>query len=165
MFRHHTARFGSCASEVHRTLCYFFAGVNIFIVIDLLADFTSNGFLDKFHDDDSADARSPNLLIPLGPGLANVCLAVLLIVGVYTRRPGLIRIFKVFIVAQMVVLIFAIVFAFQFLWVRDDSYLPVIAIFAIAAVLFGIEGWIAGDYHKILLEEIQRENSAASLQA
>lgn len=53
------SQFGSCASEIHKTLCYFFAGINIFLALDFLADF-SDDLIDDLDDDDS-DERFDDL--------------------------------------------------------------------------------------------------------
>uniref|UniRef100_A0A8D8FPK1 (northern house mosquito) hypothetical protein n=1 Tax=Culex pipiens TaxID=7175 RepID=A0A8D8FPK1_CULPI len=44
MFRYHTSQFGSCAMEIHKTLCYFFAGINIFLALDLLTEYLDDIF-------------------------------------------------------------------------------------------------------------------------
>ncbi|XP_058458357.1 uncharacterized protein LOC131434983 isoform X1 [Malaya genurostris] len=171
MFRHHTAQFGTCASEVHKTLCYFFAGVNIFLAIDILADLSTGDILEKLDEDDSDERFDRQLLgssislLPLGPALANIVLAVVLIVGVYTRRPAFIRIFKLFVIAQIVVLLFAVFFSHRFLLTHEESYIVNIIVLAIIIALFGTEAWIAGDYYKLLMEEIRLESSATILEA
>lgn len=113
MFRYHTSQFGSCALEIHKTLCYFFAGVNIFLALDLLTEYLDDIFeifehrtLANLEQDEAVEhsgeiARSSGLNwlvygshfflavvlaafgFVVGPALANIVLAILLIVGVY----------------------------------------------------------------------------------
>ncbi|XP_055535197.1 uncharacterized protein LOC129724368 isoform X1 [Wyeomyia smithii] len=167
MFRHHMSQFGSCASEVHKTLCYFFAGINIFLAIDFLAD-CSDDLIDDLNDDDS-DERLDDLSLEshmkttmlqtlIGPAIANIILAVLLIIGVYKRRPAFIRLFKLFIIAQIFVLLIACVFSYYVAMKREGSNVILLLVLIVSIALFGTEAWIVGDYHKLLLEELRVES-------
>uniref|UniRef100_A0A8D8JPQ8 (northern house mosquito) hypothetical protein n=1 Tax=Culex pipiens TaxID=7175 RepID=A0A8D8JPQ8_CULPI len=101
MFRYHTSQFGSCAMEIHKTLCYFFAGINIFLALDLLTEYLDDIFA-IFEDRtlanlDQDEAVEHSVVLAafgfvVGPALANIVLAILLIVGVYQHslelKPG-----------------------------------------------------------------------------
>ncbi|EAT43269.1 AAEL005264-PA [Aedes aegypti] len=168
MFRHHMTQYGSCASEVHKTLCYFFAALNIFLALDMLADFSSVWF-DAL--DESSEQRYHGLThveaykmlmgaFIAGPAIANVCLAVMLIIGVYKRRPTLIRVFRLFILAQVVVICFMALFSYSIVLEHRGSHTIMLFVLVVSIALFGAEAWIAGDYHKLLLEEMQLEETA-----
>uniref|UniRef100_A0A023EI35 Putative secreted protein n=1 Tax=Aedes albopictus TaxID=7160 RepID=A0A023EI35_AEDAL len=167
MFRHHMTQFGSCASEVHKTLCYFFAALNIFLAMDMLADFSSVWFdaLDesggeRFQGVTDAEASKMAMgLIIIGPAIANVCLAVMLIIGVYKRRPTYIRVFRLFILAQVVVICFLAIFSYSIVLEHRGSHTIMLFVLVISIALFGAEAWIAGDYHKLLLEEMLLEET------
>ncbi|XP_062549854.1 uncharacterized protein LOC134214512 [Armigeres subalbatus] len=166
MFRHHMTQYGSCASEVHKTLCYFFAALNIFLALDMLADFSAVWFdaLDDSGDryNDAISVQSYKMLMCLviaGPAIANICLAVMLIVGVYKRRPTYIRVFRMFIMAQVIVICFLALFSYTIVLEHRGSHTIMLFVLVISIALFGAEAWIAGDYHKLLLDEMQLEDS------
>ncbi|XP_053685231.1 uncharacterized protein LOC128734874 isoform X1 [Sabethes cyaneus] len=179
MFSRHTSQFGSCASEIHKTLCYFFAAINIFLALDLLADFSEDAIDDLDRDDDDDDSDEYLFSQPMqgqwyrmsygmlaGPALANIILAVLLVIGVYKRRPAFVRLFKWFVVAQMLVLLFALLYSYYFyinMFGRKGSIFTIWLVLVVSLALFGTEAWIAGDYYKLLLEELRIENLDSSL--
>ncbi|XP_039441795.1 uncharacterized protein LOC120422436 isoform X1 [Culex pipiens pallens] len=167
MFRYHTSQFGSCAMEIHKTLCYFFAGINIFLALDLLTEYLDDIFA-IFEDRtlanlDQDEAVEHSVVLAafgfvVGPALANIVLAILLIVGVYQRRPMYVRIFRSFIFFQMVVVCILSVFSYKVILEHESSYIIMLLVLAITIALFGAEAWIAGDYYKLLMEEIHHEN-------
>lgn len=163
MFQHHMTHFGSCASEIHKTLCYFFGGLNIFLALDILADFSTVWFemadsQERFHGEPNEDAyRIVKFIVIAGPAVANICLAIVLIVGVYKRHPTYVRVFRMFILAQMVMICILALFSYSTVLKHRGSYTIMVFVLVISIALFGAESWIAGDYYKLLLEEIDQE--------
>lgn len=166
MFRHHMTHFGSCASEIHKTLCYFFGGLNIFLALDILADFSAVWFemadsqepMVFLGDQPTGDAyRIGTFVLIAGPAVANVCLAVVLIVGVYKRHPTFVRVFRMFIMAQMIIICILAAFSYSTVLKHRGSNTIMLFVLVVAIALFGAESWIAGDYYKLLLEEINLE--------
>ncbi|XP_055628065.1 uncharacterized protein LOC129769683 isoform X1 [Toxorhynchites rutilus septentrionalis] len=176
MFRVHTSRYGSCASEIHKTMCYFFAGLNIFLTLHLMANLLHDDLevlddLEEYFDRLGNKCKSKlfsfwfvtHFLVPFvvfvgGPAVANFILAVMLIFGVYDRRPALIRVFQLFIIAQMVVIGIISVFVYTIVVQQEISNFFLLFVLTVFTALFGAEAWIAGDYYKLLLEEIRFES-------
>ncbi|XP_055628067.1 uncharacterized protein LOC129769683 isoform X2 [Toxorhynchites rutilus septentrionalis] len=157
MFRVHTSRYGSCASEIHKTMCYFFAGLNIFLTLHLMANLLHDD-LEVLDDLEEYFDRLGNKFFVGGPAVANFILAVMLIFGVYDRRPALIRVFQLFIIAQMVVIGIISVFVYTIVVQQEISNFFLLFVLTVFTALFGAEAWIAGDYYKLLLEEIRFES-------
>ncbi|XP_039441801.1 uncharacterized protein LOC120422436 isoform X3 [Culex pipiens pallens] len=127
--------------KIYKLLCYLAAIANIALVLEIIVNV-------------ALPARSrvaTDLLI--SPCMANIVLAVLLIMGVAKRMPSFIRVFLIFMYVQIVFLLLVAVYTYR-LVVHGRHELRMAAHGACMLIaLFGLEAMIAsGGLKAVLLE-------------
>ncbi|XP_053663688.1 uncharacterized protein LOC128712845 [Anopheles marshallii] len=83
--------------------------------------------------------EQPLLEVFISPCLANMVLAVLLVIGIATEEISLIRLFKIFLYAQLVFALLMVVYAHRFF---ESVKMPVLVVkvyFSIMFVVCGVE--------------------------
>ncbi|XP_039441804.1 uncharacterized protein LOC120422436 isoform X4 [Culex pipiens pallens] len=126
--------------KIYKLLCYLAAIANIALVLEIIVNVAL-----------PARSRATDLLI--SPCMANIVLAVLLIMGVAKRMPSFIRVFLIFMYVQIVFLLLVAVYTYR-LVVHGRHELRMAAHGACMLIaLFGLEAMIAsGGLKAVLLE-------------
>ncbi|XP_029725800.1 uncharacterized protein LOC109420233 isoform X3 [Aedes albopictus] len=139
--------------KLYKVLCYLTAVLNILLVIQVV-----------IHVVLPVPSRAiADILFP--PCLGNLCLAVILIFGVAKRMPSFIRLFRIFMFAQMAFLLMIAVYFFRLVvHGREDMRVAINATLMLIA-LFGIEALIAsGGLQAVLSEPPPFEEGAVIFQ-
>ncbi|XP_038119926.1 uncharacterized protein LOC6051030 isoform X4 [Culex quinquefasciatus] len=126
--------------KIYKLLCYLAAIANIALVLEIIVNVAL-----------PARSRATDLLI--SPCMANIVLAVLLIMGVAKRMPSFIRVFLIFMYVQIVFLLLVAVYTYR-LVVHGRHELRMAAHGACMLIaLFGLEAMIASGGLKAVLSE------------
>ncbi|XP_062549856.1 uncharacterized protein LOC134214513 isoform X2 [Armigeres subalbatus] len=139
--------------KLYKILCYLTAVLNILlviqIVVNVISPIPSNAIAD--------------ILLP--PCMGNLCLAVILIIGVSKRMPSFIKLFRIFMFVQMAFLLLIVIYFFRLVvHGREELRVPANASLMLIA-LFGVEALIAsGGLQAVLSEPPPFEEGAVIFQ-
>ncbi|XP_053685239.1 uncharacterized protein LOC128734874 isoform X3 [Sabethes cyaneus] len=127
--------------KLYKVLCYLTAALNILLVIEIIYDVVI-----------PVRSRVAADMI-LSPCMANIVLAVLLIVGIAKHMPSFIKVFRIFMYVQMAFLLLIAIYIYRLVVHGKEELRPAAHGAVMLIALFGLEAIIAsGGLHAVLSE-------------